>query len=535
MLQAPRMSDLSTDVEQTTNRLFRVYNHYRVTVGIILVSALYLQNPSSVSQYLSPFYFEVSVICYLAIHVFTGFLLLAGFRPEIRHAMVSVVLELLLISAMLLFGTGVSSGLGNMVVISVAAGNIILRGQLGTLLAAIASLGVVSQEIYRMVAQYSDVDNVFRAGILGVVYFATALLVKNLSIRIATTENLARKRAQNILELERLNHQIIQRMLTGIIVADENGGVRMANQAAQSLLNVDETHELTSLPEDLLLRLQEWQEDPSKKTTPFRGSAIRAPIQANFAILQKEEGQDILIFLEDTGKIAQQAQQLKLASLGRLTAGIAHEIRNPLGAASHAAQLLLESHELTPPDKQMAEIILRHATRMNGIIENVLSLSRRKISSPQMLTLIPWLTDFVCDYTAAGTRDAEIEILPLKDDIHGRFDPNHLNQILNNLVGNGLRYSKLESARSWVKLVVGEIEETGQAFIDVIDIGPGIKEEQLNHLFEPFFTTDPKGTGLGLYLSKELCEANQAQLDYLTRQEGGGCFRITFPHPKRAI
>ncbi len=517
----------------TASKLFRVYNHYRVTVGIILLGALFLQSEASISQTFAPYYFKIAAFSYAAVHMFTSFILLAGFQPVIRHIVISILIEVSLITSMMLFGTGISGGLGNMLVISVAASNIMLRSQLGLLVAAISSLGVMGQEIYLLLNDNSNIDSVFRAGVLGVVYFATALLVRNLSYRISASEDLARRRAQNIEELERLNHQIIQRMLTGIVVTNEFGQVRMANQAALSLLGLEQVDELDMLPDDLMERLRDWQLDPGRKSPPFRGSSNRAPIQANFAMLQKEEGQDILIFLEDTGKIAQQAQQLKLASLGRLTAGIAHEIRNPLGAASHAAQLLLESEDLNSADRQMTEIILRHAKRMNGIIENVLELSRGKTSTPEMIDLNEWLKTYINDYTAGGTISADIEITPLRQDIRGRFDASHLSQILNNLIANGLRYSTAKTGYPWIGIVIGEIEDTRQAYLDILDNGPGIDEEQMRHLFEPFYTTDKKGTGLGLYLSKELCEANQAQLDYFKRDEGGSRFRITFPHPKR--
>ncbi|WP_020410254.1 sensor histidine kinase [Hahella ganghwensis] len=517
----------------TTSKLFRVYNHYRVTVGIILLASLYLQSDASISQTFAPYYFKIAAFSYAAVHVFTAFLLLAGIQPAVRHIVFSIFLEVGLVTAMMLFGTGISGGLGNMLVISVAASNIMLRSQLGLLIAAIASLFVMGQEIYLLLNASSNIDSVFRAGVLGVVYFATALLVRNLSHRISASEDLARRRAQNIEELERLNHQIIQRMLTGIIVTNEFGQVRMANQAAMSLLGLEASEDIDLLPEDLMERLRDWQLDPGRKSPPFRGSSNRAPIQANFAMLQKEEGQDILIFLEDTGKIAQQAQQLKLASLGRLTAGIAHEIRNPLGAASHAAQLLLESEDLNQPDRQMTEIILRHAKRMNGIIENVLELSRGKSSTPEMIDLNEWLKSYINDYTAGGAISADIEIRLEKQGVHGRFDASHLHQILNNLIANGLRYSSAQTGYPWVGIVVGEIDDSHQAFLDILDNGPGIDNDQMPHLFEPFYTTDKKGTGLGLYLSKELCEANQAQLDCFKRDEGGSRFRITFPHPKR--
>jgi two-component system, NtrC family, sensor histidine kinase PilS len=517
----------------TTIKLFRVYNHYRVVVGITLLISLLIQSDESMAAFYNPWLFKITVVSYAVIHIFTLLLLFSGYTPNTIHVVLSVMMETIIICGMLMFGTGVSSGLGNMTVITVAASNILLRSQLGLLMAAAASMLIMGQEIFRLLESQSDLDSVFRAGVLGVVYFATAILVRNLSYRINVSEDLARRRAQNIAELERLNHQIIQRMLTGIIVTNEVGQVTMANEASLRLLGTEHQPKLTSIPAELLDRLNEWLLNPDRKTAPFRGSPTLAPVQASFAKLQKEQGQDILVFLEDTGKIAQQAQQLKLASLGRLTAGIAHELRNPLGAASHAAQLLVESEDLNKPDRSMAEIIIRHAERMNSIIENVLQLSRGKVGEPESLELEPWLQNYISDFTAAGTRRMEIDIKARKKDIVGRFDPSHLGQVMNNLLSNGIRYSEVQTNYPWAGVEIDTIGSTQQAIIDVLDVGPGIEEEQMANLFEPFYTTDKKGTGLGLYLSKELCEANQAQLDYFRRDEGGSRFRITFPHPMR--
>jgi len=517
----------------TILKLFRVYNYYRVVVGIALLVSLLIQSPENAPSFYNPLLFEIAVASYAGIHVFTAFLLLSGYSPNTNHVLISIVLEILIICAMIMFGSGVSGGLGNMTVITVAASNILLRSQLGLLIAATASILVMGQEIFRLAESVSDPDSLFRAGVLGVVYFATAIIVRNLSYRINVSEALARRRAQSIAELERLNHQIIQRMLTGIIVTNEFGEVTMANEAASRLLGCEQDTEIKEVPSDLMDRLNEWQLNPEAKIAPFRGSKNLAPVQASFAKLQKEEGQDIIVFLEDTSKIAQHAQQLKLASLGRLTAGIAHELRNPLGAASHAAQLLGESEVLTPADRSMAEIIIRHAERMNSIIENVLQISRGKVGEPELLELEPWLKTYVSDLTAGGTRQMKIDIKAHASDITGRFDPSHLGQVITNLLSNGIRYSETNTNTPWAGIEINKIGPADQAVIDVIDVGPGIDDKQLTHLFEPFYTTDKKGTGLGLYLSKELCEANQAQLDYFTRPEGGSRFRITFPHPMR--
>jgi two-component system sensor histidine kinase PilS (NtrC family) len=523
------MSTLSND---ENIKLFRIYNLYRVTVGLVLTISFFAFSQSALDKPFSANIHRLLLITYLSLHIFAGLLTLAGLRPNLQHITASIAIEILLITGLVTTGGGVSCGLGNMLIVSVAAGSILLPSKTSLFLASLATLAILGQEAFLLTYGVSKFDDLVRAGVLGAAYFATAILVTNLARRIIASESLARQRARSIEELEQLNFQIIQRMLTGIIVADENGFVRIANKAALSLLGLPENTRLRSLPRELDARLSSWQNNPELRTEPFRTFADRAAVQASFATLQKEEGQDIIVFLEDTSKVAQQAQHLKLVSLGRLTASIAHEIRNPLGAASHAAQLLLESTELSPPDRNMAEIILRHSRRMNGIIENVLQLSRGKSSETETIELLPWLQAFIKDFTADGAMACDIQVTCEEPAITCRFDPSHLAQILTNLISNALRYSQKASGVAWTGIQLQRIPTTRQVQLLVTDQGPGITESNQLHLFEPFFTTEKQGTGLGLYISKELCEANQAIMDFVNLDPVGGCFRITFAHPR---
>ena len=229
--------------------------------------------------------------------------------------------------------------------------------------------------------------------------------------------------------------------------------------------------------------------------------------------------------------MTQKAQQLKLASLGRLTASIAHEIRNPLGAISHASQLLIESETIIGADKRLLTIIEQHCIRVNSIVEKVLQLSRRQKSSPQLIPLLSWLQDFITEYLSASTHKQII--LQSTADVSIRFDPDQLYQVVNNMVTNGLYYSR-KNNNDTVRIIIGIDDINSLPYIEVYDFGPGVALEQQKNLFEPFYTTEKTGTGLGLYLSRELCEANQAHLDYLP-QEQGACFRVTFSHPNRLI
>jgi two-component system sensor histidine kinase PilS (NtrC family) len=228
---------------------------------------------------------------------------------------------------------------------------------------------------------------------------------------------------------------------------------------------------------------------------------------------------------------------MKLASLGRLTAGIAHEIRNPLGAISHAAQLMEESPHIDQNDQQMLDIIRRHSKRVNGIIENVLDLSRRRMANTELVDVQGWLTSFCNDFqqSQAGSIPANIELL-IEDEVPGaRFDKSQIEQVMVNLCDNGLRYSEQNTGEKRIQLLVGATPDGERARIDIRDFGAGIAPEYRNSVFEPFFTLDKNGTGLGLYLARELCEANQAHLSLVEDEQPGCRFRITFAHPGRMI
>ncbi|WP_166259112.1 sensor histidine kinase [Marinobacter salicampi] len=524
-------------------RLFRIYNQYRLVISFTLVAVIFVNLDAFDTRYRLVDYYQGSVISYFALNIFIGLLLMAGFRPLQRHITLSVFLDIIIMHALLLFSSGITSGLANLVIVAVAAGNILTPSRMGIFyaaLAAICSLGVAS---WSVLALGSSADDIVRAGSLGILYFAAAFLLQNITRRMIRSEALANSRAQSIMELEQINQQIIQRMRTGILVTDRFGRIRLANAAAAELLfgqTTDTAARHLSLPAPLRAGLDQWLKNPATRLEPFQASQLTPLVQANFTRLHQEKGDQILVFIEDMSKVTQQAQQMKLASLGRLTAGIAHEIRNPLGAISHAAQLMNESHHLDMADQKMLDIIQRHSRRVNGIIENVLDLSRRQPADSERVDIANWLQEFVADYsqTVSLNYDRPVSIeLDLPDDLPpAPMDASQMEQVLVNLCDNGLRHSMAEFGEPKLRISAGATADGERAFIDIRDFGAGISSENRSSVFEPFFTTDKSGTGLGLYLARELCEANQAHLSLLQDDnQPGCCFRITFAHQGRLV
>lgn len=427
-----------------------------------------------------------------------------------------------------------SAALSLLFIIVVVGAASVLSARLSLLVAALASLSVLGNAIFMVWVHNGAVSQLATAGVLGLVFFITAYAVQRLVTRASRHEALARKQAADIAELQQLNEKIVQRMRTGILVLDQEQNIRLINEAARQQLNISEAaSEIVghTAPNVLRETWQRWSASPSSLATPFIAEPGAPEVRASFSALG--DTQQTLAFLEDTRQLSQQAQQLKLASLGRLTASIAHEIRNPLGAISHAAQLLSESDELADHDKRFTEIIEAQCRRVNYIIENVLSLSRRNTAKPEEIHLQGFLTDFIGSYQGKNGDQDEIRLVPATNAINVTFDPRQLDQIITNLVENGLRYSLQHTGRSKLRIEIYVEPTTDLPQLDIIDYGPGIEPDMEQHIFEPFFTTENEGTGLGLYLAREMCEANQAQLSYIQTVTGSSCFRISFAHPKK--
>ncbi|MGV8919200.1 MAG: sensor histidine kinase [Pseudomonas sp.] len=525
-MTADRLS-LSSDQAQ---RILRLYHLYRLAIGVTLVLLISSNLDGDLLDLVNANLFRSGCWVYLIVNIMVGVLLN---KPEHSAQIFSLALaDVLMLSALFYAGGGPPSGIGNLLIASVAISNVLLRGRIGVLIAAVAASGIIYLTFYLTYDRPSNSNYYMQAGTLGTLSFAAALLVQALGRRMRLSESLAQERAADVDNLEELNALILQRMRTGILVLDAKRRVLLANHGALSLLGQEQlVGEIDGYSPQLVERLRQWQINPMLRPHGLVAPAGGPELQPSFIALNRHDQRQTLVFLEDLSEISQQAQQLKLAALGRLTAGIAHEIRNPLGAISHAAQLLKESEELSAPDKRLSEIIHDQTLRMDLVIENVLQLSRRRKAEPQLLDLKSWLERFVSEVQGTVTATQRVHVDIGNGTLSTRMDSEQLTQVMTNLLQNGLRYSGKhhEVAQVWLTLLHDPISDL--PIIEVMDDGPGVATEHLSKVFEPFFTTESKGTGLGLYISRELCESNQAHLDYRPRDGGGSCLRITFAHP----
>ena len=520
----------------------RLFSIYRLVLSIIFFGLSFISSQSKFLASLDPTSLRWVSGCYGLFAVLA--LICAYFRwlPYKPQVYISIIVDIIFIIALMNLYGGVTSGFGTLLIAVVAGGSLLLPGRTALLFAALATLAILSHEIYAGLNELYKTTAYAQAGLLGAALFATALLAITLAHRATESAKLAAQRGVDLANLAKLNEHLINRMEAGIMVVDEDSTIKMHNHAAWKLLSQPEISEQTKLLDisvplfDLYKSWNKAAENPS-----FRNHLGKLK-RANQADLQvrivpvglRKHDRGSVIYLNDNTEVDKQVQETKLASLGRLTASIAHEIRNPLGAISHAAQLLDESSELQKADKRLATIIQDQSVRLNNIINNVLRLSRREKSKPEVIELNIWLKKFIEEFTRTNdlqTTWVSVTTTPLDGTVV--MDANNLHQVLWNLCKNANKYGVEPGQNVHVQLIANCNHPDSVPYLDIIDNGPGISMEHQTQLFEPFFTTSDTGTGLGLYLSRELCKNNGGDLRYIDKPESGSCFRIEFPLPVR--
>lgn len=517
-------------------RALKSFLGYRVFLATVLITVFFLSGRGPLGSH-DPGLFAIAVESYLAIASIA--LLLGLSRPQFpqTQTLIAVLLDILCVTVMMYASGGVQSGLGMLIAISISLGAMSMTSRNSLLLAAVASLSVIGEELLGQWLQASPGRAYLQSGLLGLSFFALASLTHQLASRAQRSELLASQRGLDLANLAQLNDYVIQQMQAGIIVIDEQEVVQVMNEAAWALLgmpNAMRHYPLEQVSPLLAEHYRAWQQSRNYQGETFRAIDGGRDIRAEFTYLGDNGDQGTLIVLEDIASLTAQAQQMKLASLGRLTAGIAHEIRNPLGAISHAAQLLDESNDLNPADRRMGDIIQQNSVRVNEVVQNILKLSRQDPPKPKPLILSPWLQQQATDIGTIQRVDPEqiaVQVAPPATTVFA--DAGQLRQVIEVLCDNAIKHFGPDTSGLQIKLLAGITHESGGPFIEVHDNGPGIDKQTANQLFEPFFTTRNEGTGLGLYIARQLSEANRIRLEYQPLPGGGSCFRLSFPNPKQ--
>ena len=538
------------------NRLWRVLHAsyaYRLTLAALLLTAFGLDEQNRLFGKQNPDLFLKAALIYMALTLLAA---ACGYwrRPRLSvQAHLQMLIDLVALTVMIHASGGLGSSLNSLLITAVAASGILLPLLSALLTAALgfflltgswlATQWQTAEALARMGRGPNDwtiwwerlsnaSDDWIRLGVLGAALFIATGLTYALAERARRGEALARRRTFELLEIAELNQGIIRHLQNGVVVVDGAGRVLLLNDTARKMLGWADGETnimIEALSPPLAQRLWEWLDSAGLAARAFRPAEHRPELIPHFTRLSGLQANNILILLDDSEQAAEQLQQIKLAALGRLTAGIAHEIRNPLAAISHAAQLLQESASASANDRRLAQIVHDHVKRANRIISDVLDLARRDRVKPERLMLGPWLENFTQEFIHELDGPApEWRQSVQPDSLAVHFDPHQLRQVAWNLCANACQHGVRLGESPRVELRAGLDYRSGRPFLEVRDAGPGVAEDNVGKLFEPFFTTRPKGTGLGLYLARELCEANRAQLQYLPIPDGGCCFRITF-------
>jgi two-component system sensor histidine kinase PilS (NtrC family) len=463
--------------------------------------------------------------------------------PNLRATtFVQAMVDAAAISLLLLSSGGVASGIGILFVVPVGAMALLADSRDAFVLAALATIALFAQQIGSHVLGQASVSDYPSAGILGGIVFLIALLAWPIARRLRDTEATVQRQQVDLANLAQLSQYIVQNLRESIVVVDHENRIRLINEAAALLLGDRNAYPGALLGEaspQLLYLLETWRQrtaTPSAPSHTFIAADGGHVIQPHFAPLGGSEPAPVIVFLEDTELLAAKIQQSKLAGLGRLSASIAHEIRNPVGAMSHAAQLLGESASLSDEDKRLTEIVRTNGDRVRQIIENVMSMARRENSRPERLILSAWLAGFCQEFSATMQIPPQrLAVSSLLGDVEVQIDPSQLRQIVWNLCENAVKYGASETGTDAIELRIGRLASTARPFLEVADRGAGIAVQHREKIFEPFFTGNERGTGLGLFLARELAQTNGATLLYEPRTSGGSLFRLVFRDPERWV
>ncbi len=510
-------------------RGLRFFNAYRLIVAALLLAAHALPDKSSFLQLDKDDTFTLlSAIYGVAALALLAFDELRRGRYATR-LQVGLALDLLMLGLLGHVEGAPAANLQILMIISMAYASLLLGGRESLAFAALGSIHLL------VLAQWDvehggPADMLFtHAGLLGMALFAVAILARDLARRLAQTERIAAQRGIDLANETQLNQLILARTHEGVIVIDENNDTHHANEAALRLLHCQHhgNRQLGDINPELAEAVRAWRLHPEDSLAVVR---IARPERLHVRITPLTDNPQgpAALFIEDDAYLMDQLQRDKLAAIGRLTASIAHELRNPLGAIGQAGQLLEQTIE-DAQDRRLLGIIRSHVGRINRIVENVLLTSRRKLAEPQAIELSDWLGHFIEQYRELhASEDAVIELAP-SPTLLVQVDPGHLEQVLLILLDNARLHGAPRVGPAHIRIDARPLGPQKRPCIEICDDGPGIPPELRERLFEPFFTTHPQGTGLGLFIARELAEANQLSVQYHPGMRGESCFRLTFP------
>jgi two-component system sensor histidine kinase PilS (NtrC family) len=509
-----------------TRRELYFFDLYRVFESILLLGFCFSPLAAQLIVLVTPFTAQAAALAYVlgAIALFLQGRRARGDRRRLVY--LGLFLDLLAAATALGAINGLDSGIAALTLVTVACAALLLppRGAFG--FALVAATVVVGAFGLQTGAPGSWTEGVLFA----LAYLIVTGLLQVLRRQVNETEERVAQQESDLASLTQLNDLIIRRMRTGVVVVDAGNQIHQVNEAAWTLMGnpSPQQRDLGEVAPEVSRRLYHWRTFGKADATPVMLAEGMPEVIPRFVRLGAGNEDNTIVFLDDISLLSRQAEQMTLSSLGRLSASIAHEIRNPLAAISYSAQLLAESGDIAEADQRLVEIVRAQCTRVNTIVENILQLSRRERSKPEQIDLSAWAVAFVDEYRSTQPQENdEVRAVVPPRPVQALVDPGQLQQVVWNLVQNARRYGRLPGEPARVAVVARRLAENGPPVIEVVDRGPGIPKKVAAQIFDPFYTTSEHGTGLGLYIARQMCEANQGALDYVPVAGGGSCFRIT--------
>ena len=535
-------TDLSDGDINIDPRLLRVYVSYRLLLAILFLVIVQLQLAPNYlgSNNHQLFFLTASIYCIINISTVPLFHV-QGWKPSETWVFAMLFVDTIALTMMMHASGGQDGSLGYLLMVTVAASGIFQRSILALALAATASCILISIALTAYLTGDGEEAAVIRSGVFGILLFATAVVFIFLTKRLTAAQEIAIAESRIALQLQRLNNLVINKMRTGILVFDDHYRIEQLNERASMLIGpiggsrlLAREDQLTRLPE-LVAYHRDWIANPRRQLPTYHSTRSNIPLQISFSQVEGEGHNDTIMFLEDARTLSQHAQQLKNNSLGRLTASIAHEIRNPLGAISHAAQLLDEA-ELSGEEKKLIEVVLRHSSRVDDLVQDIMQLSRQKTPNIRIISIYDICLATKTQIEESGEfSNPHIELDTQGMALHAPFDASQLQQVMTNLLTNALRHSEKQTDIPWARIEFAIQKDINLAEVRIYDRGSGVTEESREKIFEPFFTTEKTGTGLGLYIARGLCEINFATLSYIYKTQSAGYFQIVFSDPAKQL
>lgn len=501
-------------------RILKYFSFYSVFITVALISMYFANIDLGFLGQNDPKVYPMALSMHACITiVFLGLAFSAG-QAHYDHLLAFFLLDISLLGA-LIYSSGSGTSLSYLMIVGIAVGNALLSGQKGLLISAWAAISLIFVENRFAVAGYDY--NYVNAGTLGIIFFITAFVIQSLVKRLHISVDINRVQADSLLSMEQLTKLVLKRLDTGVLVVDSAGEVIFQNAAAQRLLGFPGPVRI--LPEKLRSAYAEYQKFPNYKAKTFKAGPTTAKVQPMFSPLMPGTDRGTVIFIEDTNVVYQQAQRLKQVSLGKLAASIVREIKEPMQGIYRIAKSISQSQAA----QGQQDKIKGHAQHIERIIKNVQNLSNSKATDFEKLNLTVWSTELIQELEKTLLKGVQVDLKVSRNAMDVYLDTSQIRQSLVNLLENAAFFSKQKSAEfARVTIMVARNKISKQAIIEIQDNGYGVGLDDLDHIYEPFYSSENNKSGLGLYLAKQFCEMNMARLDYVASQQGAR-FRITFP------